>query len=67
MKVHKGFRNALVIALAFACGSCAGRPEKGVLTPVSSTAEGASRVPLLIATREPPGPKRRDLFTSFCT
>jgi esterase/lipase superfamily enzyme len=50
VKLPDGFRSALVIALAFTCGACSSRPEKGVLTPVSGTAEGVSRVPLLIAT-----------------
>ena len=36
--------------LALACCSCAGRPLQGVLIPAAESAEGASRVPILIAT-----------------
>ena len=36
--------------LALACCSCAGRPLQGVLVPAAESAEGASRVPILIAT-----------------
>lgn len=36
--------------MALACCSCAGRPLQGVLVPTAETAEGASRIPILIAT-----------------
>ena len=36
--------------LALACCSCAGRPLQGVLIPAAESAEGASLVPILIAT-----------------
>jgi esterase/lipase superfamily enzyme len=36
--------------LALACCSCAGRPLQGVLVPTAQSAEGASRIPILIAT-----------------
>jgi esterase/lipase superfamily enzyme len=38
------------IAVAIVCGSCASRPSQGVLIPVIETAEGTSRVPILVAT-----------------
>ena len=38
------------MAAAFACASCAGRPAQGVLVPVTENVEGASRVPMLVAT-----------------
>ena len=36
--------------VALACCSCASRPMQGVIVPTAETAEGASRVPILIAT-----------------
>ena len=39
---------ALILALA-SC-SCAGRPLQGVLVPTAQSAEGTSRIPILIAT-----------------
>ena len=38
------------LLLALACCSCAGRPLQGVLIPTAQSAEGASRIPILIAT-----------------
>ena len=38
------------LLLALVCCSCAGRPLQGVLVPSAQSAEGASRVPILIAT-----------------
>jgi esterase/lipase superfamily enzyme len=40
----------LAVILALACGSSGGRPIQGALIPVTATAEGTSRVPILIAT-----------------
>jgi esterase/lipase superfamily enzyme len=37
-------------AIAIACSGCAGRPSQGVLTPITSSAEGTSRVAMLAAT-----------------
>jgi esterase/lipase superfamily enzyme len=42
--------NAFALVLAFACGSCGSRPLEGSLIPVTTTAEGTSRVPILVAT-----------------
>ena len=41
---------ALVLALAFACCACTGRPLQGVLIPAAQSATGVSRVPILVAT-----------------
>jgi esterase/lipase superfamily enzyme len=38
------------IALVLLCCSCAGRPLQGVLVPNAQSAEGATRVPILVAT-----------------
>jgi esterase/lipase superfamily enzyme len=43
-------RSALVLVFALACGSCVGRLSQGALVPVTTTAEGTSRVPILVAT-----------------
>jgi esterase/lipase superfamily enzyme len=40
----------LSIGIAIACGSCSGRPSQGVLVPVAATVEGASRIPIFVAT-----------------
>ena len=45
-----GLRATAVLILALVCCSCAGRPLQGVLVPTAESAEGASRVPILIAT-----------------
>lgn len=50
MIIHEGSLNALALILALACGSCGGRLQQGALTPVTATAEGTSRVPILVAT-----------------
>jgi esterase/lipase superfamily enzyme len=39
-----------ILSLALLCWSCVGRPLQGVLVPIAESAEGASRVPILIAT-----------------
>jgi len=41
---------AVAVGLAFACGACSSRPSQGVLVPVTATAEGTARVPVLAAT-----------------
>jgi esterase/lipase superfamily enzyme len=38
------------LILALACCSCVGRPLQGVLIPTAESAEGTSRVPILVAT-----------------
>ena len=47
-------RGSLILAAAvgatFLCAGCAGRPSQGVLVPISETVDGASRVPILVAT-----------------
>lgn len=50
MRIHEHSLHALVLVLALACGSCSGRLSQGALTPVTTTAEGTSRVPILVAT-----------------
>jgi len=47
---RKSLRALTALMLAFACCSCAGRPLQGVLIPTAESAQGASRVPILIAT-----------------
>jgi esterase/lipase superfamily enzyme len=47
---RSGLRAIGALALALACCSCAGRPLQGVLIPTAESAEGTSRVPILIAT-----------------
>jgi len=41
---------AIVLALAFTCCGCTGRPLQGVLIPAAQSAPGVSRVPILVAT-----------------
>ena len=50
MRIHGRSLHALVLISALACGSCGGRLSQGALTPVTTTAEGTSRVPILVAT-----------------
>jgi esterase/lipase superfamily enzyme len=50
VRVCISFLNALVLVPALVCSSCGGRPPQGALIPVTATAEGTSRVPILIAT-----------------
>ena len=45
-----GLRAIAAMMIALACCSCAGRPLQGVLVPTTESAEGTSRVPVLIAT-----------------
>lgn len=42
--------NVLALVSALACGSCGGRLAQGALVPVTTTAEGTSRIPILVAT-----------------
>src|SRR5208283_3633740 len=44
------FLTAAIVSLALALGACAGRPSEGVLVPDAQSAEGTSRVSMLIAT-----------------
>ena len=46
----KRLLTAAVIGLALALGACAGRPLQGVLVPDAQSAEGTSRVDMLVAT-----------------
>lgn len=46
----KLFRVIAAIVLSLLCCSCASRPLQGVLIPAAESAEGVSRVPILIAT-----------------
>jgi esterase/lipase superfamily enzyme len=41
---------AASISLTVVLGACAGRPSEGVLVPVAQSAEGTSRVNMLVAT-----------------
>ena len=50
MLKHDGLRVVGVLLMALACSSCASRPLQGVLIPTAESAEGTSRVPILIAT-----------------
>jgi len=47
---RKNLRLVTALILALACSSCAGRPLQGVLVPAAESAEGTSRVPIVIAT-----------------
>jgi len=44
------FTAAAGFALILLCCSCAGRPLQGVLVPNAQSADGATRVPILVAT-----------------
>jgi len=46
----KRLLTAASISLALVLGACAGRPSEGVLVPVAQSAEGTSRVNMLVAT-----------------
>ena len=46
----KYFLTAVSISIALILGACAGRPSEGVLVPDARTAEGTSRVNILVAT-----------------
>ena len=46
----KHFLTAAIIGIALALGACAGRPVQGVLIPEARSAEGTSRVDMLVAT-----------------
>lgn len=51
--LRSGARTTGALILALACGSCAGRPQEGVLIPTAESADGASRVLILaVATRQ---------------
>ena len=41
---------AVALSVGFVCAACSGRPVQGVLVPSAESAEGASRVPILVAT-----------------
>src|SRR5882757_7810612 len=45
-----GLRAMGVLVLALVCSSCTGRSLQGALVPTAESAEGASRVPILVAT-----------------
>jgi esterase/lipase superfamily enzyme len=47
---QKELITAASIGLAIVLGACAGRPAQGVLVPVAQSAEGTSRVNVLVAT-----------------
>jgi esterase/lipase superfamily enzyme len=60
-----GLRATAILILALLCCSCAGRPLQGVLVPTAESAEGASRVPILIATtRQPATGDAGEMFNS---
>jgi esterase/lipase superfamily enzyme len=46
----KRFLTTAIVSLTLALGACAGRPSQGVLVPEAQSAEGTSRVSMLIAT-----------------
>src|SRR5262245_53447739 len=47
---QKELVTAASISLGIVLGACAGRPAQGVLVPVAQSAEGTSRVNVLVAT-----------------
>ena len=53
---------ALLIAFATALGGCASTPTD-LLSPVSTIAEGASTVDMIVATTRRPAPDPRELYT----
>jgi esterase/lipase superfamily enzyme len=54
---------AAILGLAGVCSSCATRPLQGVLIPTAESAEGTSRIPILIATtRQPATGDAGDMF-----
>jgi len=48
--MQKALITVASISLSLVLGACAGRPSQGVLVPVAQSAEGTSRVDMLIAT-----------------
>jgi esterase/lipase superfamily enzyme len=55
----------VILTLSLTCCSCAGRPLQGVIIPTAESAEGASRVPILIATtRERSTSDAGEMFSS---
>jgi len=44
------FSVAAGLALALLCCACAGRPLQGVLVPNAQSVDGATRIPILVAT-----------------
>jgi esterase/lipase superfamily enzyme len=50
VRLQERYLSALGLVLALACGSCGGRLSQGALVPVTTTAEGTSLVPILVAT-----------------
>jgi esterase/lipase superfamily enzyme len=48
--LQKALITVASIGLSLALGGCAGRPPQGVLVPVAQSAEGTSRVDMLVAT-----------------
>lgn len=57
-------RTVGALMLALTCCACAGRPLQGMLTPVAESAEGTSRVPILVATtRERAAADTGDMFS----
>src|ERR1700688_2336531 len=47
---QRNLTTAASISLLLVLGACAGRPLEGVLVPVAESAEGTSRVNILVAT-----------------
>jgi esterase/lipase superfamily enzyme len=60
-KFNGYFAGVPMLVLAIACGSCSVRAPQGTLIPVTTTAEGTSRVPIFVATTR----KRADTGEMF--
>jgi esterase/lipase superfamily enzyme len=58
MSHSKHHLTAVCIGLGLILGACAGRPSEGVLVPDAQSAEGTSRVSMLIATTRDRGCRR---------
>lgn len=50
LAVRRNLHGAAIILLGLVCSACSGRPLQGVLLPTAQSAEGVSRVPVLVAT-----------------
>jgi esterase/lipase superfamily enzyme len=55
---------AASVGLALALTACAGRPLQGVLAPVAQSAEGTSRIHVLVATTRQRSGEAGEMFSS---
>jgi esterase/lipase superfamily enzyme len=63
VRFHRHFVCASMLVLAIACGSCGIRPPQGSLIPVTTTAEGTSRVPIFVATTRERSTDNGEMFS----